>query len=201
LCFCPHFLLSHSIGGVSVLCRHDHLSDVLAAHHDLGQQDSTPKVASNAGQVRAFYETAFHAAEHLAQAELLCYAPTAEIVSTSKTHQTVRSTYALWARLDNAYEQLARLPTAMEQVRQATTYLRSETRSDLNDPEWQLAVLHELLNWVLGVVEEGRDLRLCISWPSETSQQVSSSAPTTFDCTQGSAQENIRRQAGHDLLL
>jgi hypothetical protein len=41
----------------------------------------------------------------------------------------------------------------MEKVRQATTYLRGETESDLNDPKRQLAVLHEMLNWVVGVVD------------------------------------------------
>jgi uncharacterized protein (UPF0332 family) len=108
------------------------------------------------GHLRAFYESAFHAVEHLAQAELLSYAPAAEIVSTAKTHQTVRSTYMLWARLGNTDERFSRLLTALEQVRQATTYLRGEAESDPNHSEQQLAVLHEMLDCVAGVVEEGR---------------------------------------------
>jgi uncharacterized protein (UPF0332 family) len=125
------------------------------------------------GHLRAFYESAFHAAEHLAQAELLSYAPTAEVVSTSKTHQTVRSTYVLSARLGNTDEQFARLLITSERVRQATTYLRGEAESDPNHPERQLAVLHEMLSWVIGVVEEGRGPRVVHLLAPEISQPVS----------------------------
>lgn len=107
------------------------------------------------GLLRPFYESAYHAAEHLAQAELLSYPPSAELVATARTHQTVRSTYALWAKLGNTDPRFAKLLDTLEDRRSAATYVRGVFHATPVDAEGDLAVLREMLDWVTAV-REGR---------------------------------------------
>ncbi|MCF6377988.1 hypothetical protein L2K70_10260 [Nocardioides KLBMP 9356] len=103
----------------------------------------------------AFYENAFHAAEHLAQAELLSYGPTVDEIANAKTHGRVRSTYQLWARLDNTDPRFATLLTELSEARSGLTYLRGNRDRDRAAAEGRAAVLNEMFEWVRGLVEDG----------------------------------------------
>ena len=61
------------------------------------------------GNLRAFHENAFHAAELLATAELLTYSFTATEIVDAKSHGVIRSTYQLWAHLENTDARFAKL--------------------------------------------------------------------------------------------
>lgn len=107
-------------------------------------------------ELRAFYENAFHAAEHLAQAELLSYGPTIDEVADSRTHNTIRSAYQLWAHLGNTDSRFARLLHDLNDARSAETYLRGSRTGGTDAARTHFQLLDEMYDWVRGIVEEGR---------------------------------------------
>ncbi|CAM3245316.1 hypothetical protein NODU109028_06295 [Nocardioides dubius] len=111
------------------------------------------EVAFLAGRLRAFYECAFHAVEHLAIAELLTYPPVARDVATAKSHSAIRSIYQLWARLGNTDVRYATLLTELTNRRTANTYLRGEALGeDVADAAKVIERLREMRVWVREVV-------------------------------------------------
>jgi hypothetical protein len=111
------------------------------------------------GALRAFYENAFHAAEHLAQAELLSYTPTLAEVVDAKSHDKVRSTYHLWARLGNTDTRFARLLTDLQDARSSQTYLRGDQAADMETARVHHELLDDMYEWVRGLVQDGRGPR------------------------------------------
>jgi hypothetical protein len=78
--------------------------------------------------LRAFVETAFHAAEALAKAELLPLPD--ERFRKAKTHRTVVSRLHWWSKLGNIDASAAKLLSRLDELRQSETYLADGERLD-----------------------------------------------------------------------
>lgn len=112
----------------------------IAKHIKVAQEFvGTATDARAGGRLHSFVENAFHAAEHLARAELLPLPD--ERFLKSKTHRTVVSRLHWWARLGNIDQDAARLLSRLEELRQSETYLARETQLTAAEAER----LHEQL--------------------------------------------------------
>ena len=81
-----------------------------AAHLEVGLEFAElAEVALDAVMLRSFHEKAFHAAAHLARAELLSYAAALPAIADSRRHGRLGGTYQLWAHLGNTEPKIARL--------------------------------------------------------------------------------------------
>lgn len=74
------------------------------------------------GELRVFVETAFHAAESFAKAELLSYPIVSAEVEASRKHSRLQSAYDLWAHLENTDRRFPALLRAFGKLRGAATY-------------------------------------------------------------------------------
>jgi uncharacterized protein (UPF0332 family) len=88
-----------------------------------GEYVSAAESVLNIGLVRPFIGNAFHAAEHLARAELLCYPITTGETLAAHKHTHVASIYNLWARLGNTDAAFSDLLNKLSSVRPAANYL------------------------------------------------------------------------------
>lgn len=77
-------------------------------------------------------------------------------IADSKTHGTVKSTYQLWARLENTDPRFARLLTELGDARKSQTYLRGDRATDLEVARARAKMLGEMFEWVRRLVEEGQ---------------------------------------------
>ena len=133
---------------IDVRLNHPHprRAEHLAAAVEFAEAAAT---ALGRGALRAFHTNAFHAAEHLAQAELLSYVPAAGLIADAKTHRSIRGTYQLWARLDNTEPRFAKLLQDLDDGRAARTYLRGAgDQNELAVAREQYAVLEAMVEWV-----------------------------------------------------
>lgn len=127
---------------------------VRTAHLDAGREFAAQAESAYAsGHVRALYECAFHAVEHLAKAELLTYPPAEHVVKDAKTHGALRSAYQLWARLGNTEARYAQLLNRLSGLRRVTTYEPERPLPTTADARADLDTLADLLSWVTDVVE------------------------------------------------
>lgn len=123
------------------------------AHARLGAEFMTSaRDALGRDALGVFTENAFHAAEHLALAELLSYDITLREVVDAKSHKTARTTYQTWAQLGNTEQRFARLLTRLDEARGAATYLRGSRPLDAAEAMQVLADLEDMEAWVAGVV-------------------------------------------------
>ncbi len=120
-----------------------------AAHLEAGLEFAElAEVALGAGMLRGFHENAFHAAEHLAKAELLSYAAALPEIADSRTHGRLRGTYQLWAHLGNTDPKFARLLDDLDKCRAAFTYARGEDARQADVARIQHGVLLDMIKWV-----------------------------------------------------
>lgn len=106
------------------------------------------------GLMRVFVENAFHAAEHLARAELLSYPPSAAAVMPGARHKKLAETFNLWAKLGNTDDDYKDLFNELHRFRPAATYLEAEFRLTIDDAATMLATLLKWQWWVQSIVHE-----------------------------------------------
>ena len=111
--------------------------------------------AEEDGLTRAFVENAFHAGEHLARAELLCYPPTVADMLGARKHGRVWAIYNAWAKLENTEQKHADLLNRLAGLRSRATYLQGDFVLSPQDMTTMLATLLEWQSWVTSVVHEG----------------------------------------------
>lgn len=120
----PHITAFAHRGGWSVAFdftyRHPRSIDYLAGGHDFAD---TAREALAAGRVGAALDNAFSAVELFAKAELLSCRPTINEVISSRTHGSVATPYALWARLGNTDRRYVQLLYRLQELRGASRYL------------------------------------------------------------------------------
>jgi hypothetical protein len=110
--------------------------------------------AEEDGLMRAFLENAFHAAEHLARAELLSYPPTAPAVMPGARHKKLSETFNLWAKLQNTDADYKDLFNNLHRLRPAATYLEAEFALSADQAKGMLATLFKWQWWVQSIIYE-----------------------------------------------
>jgi uncharacterized protein (UPF0332 family) len=99
-------------------------------------------------RLRPFAESAFHAAEHLAKAELLPLPD--ERFLKAKTHSAVANRLHWWSRLGNIDPDAAKLLSQLESTRHQETYLAEGTRLTRSAAEDLYRRLLEMHDRVVG---------------------------------------------------
>lgn len=150
---------------------HPRRADHLAAAAEFAEAAGT---ALDRGALRAFRANAFHAAEHLAQAELLSYVPAADLIANARTHRSIRSTYQLWARLENTESRFAKLLQDLDDGRAAAPiYAVPTTRTSWCMRGSNTQFSKPCSTGCTGSSSVGRGQHSYASWPPDRSLPVS----------------------------